>query len=342
MMSFVVIVEPERANAERIRAILEAVEEKREFEYELLDSPEKAIELVENRTVDVFISDMHMPVMTGAELFSMIEMLSPETVRVAMTDADKISETVAFMNQCRTFKLILKPCRVADDLLSPIRASLDYKKMCERIRREEEEADIGVFSTEQDFLRMERAWEENARNFRRSWQVFLKVLSNNLNMAELDGAVAEKLTAWYEWMTGAYLDTMVGPVLGFDGWADKLTEEYNRPQDGCGFSMKKQFDAPIDFIKAQEIAYLVRLTAQACKMIIGEYKLSAVVQNVTKAYVLRVSCSAVVEDKSLLVQKEKVLNALMKSCEECISSLGNRSVALTKGSEVIVNIAVRK
>ena len=50
-------------------------EEKREFEYELLDSPEKAIELVENRTVDVFISDMHMPVMTGAELFSMIEML---------------------------------------------------------------------------------------------------------------------------------------------------------------------------------------------------------------------------------------------------------------------------
>lgn len=342
MMSFVVIMEPERANAERIRAILEAVEEKREFEYELLDSPEKAIELVENRAVDVFISDMHMAVMTGAELFSMIEMLSPDTVRVAMTDAAKISETVAFMNQCRTFKLILKPCRVADDLLSPIRASLDYKKMCERIRREEDEADMGAFSTEQDFRRMEHTWEENVKNFRRSWQVFLKVISNNLKLMQMDGTVAEKLTAWYEWIAQAYLSTMVGEVLNFDGWADKLTEEYNCPADGGIFSMKKQFHAPVDFIKAQEIAYLVRLTAQSCKMLIGNYKISATVQNVEKAYLLRVRCSALGEDKSLLVREEKAVNALLKACEECISALGNRFVAITKDSEVIVNIAVRK
>ena len=69
----------------------------------------------------------------------MIEMMSPETIRIVMTDGARIADTVAFMNECRTFKIIIKPCRVADDLMAPICAAFRYKEQLERAAGQEQE-----------------------------------------------------------------------------------------------------------------------------------------------------------------------------------------------------------
>ena len=108
-MGFVVIAEPDEVNAARIKTILDSLD--KDFSYALVGSAEAAIQLVEQNTTDVFIADMQMPVIKGTELFSMIEMMSPETIRIVMTDGARIADTVAFMNECRTFKIIIKPCR---------------------------------------------------------------------------------------------------------------------------------------------------------------------------------------------------------------------------------------
>ena len=124
-MGFVVIAEPDEVNAARIKTILDSLD--KDFSYALVGSAEAAIQLVEQNTTDVFIADMQMPVIKGTELFSMIEMMSPETIRIVMTDGARIADTVAFMNECRTFKIIIKPCRVADDLMAPIRAAFGIR-----------------------------------------------------------------------------------------------------------------------------------------------------------------------------------------------------------------------
>ena len=131
-MGFVVIAEPDEVNAARIKTILDSLD--KDFSYALVGSAEAAIQLVEQNTTDVFIADMQMPVIKGTELFSMIEMMSPETIRIVMTDGARIADTVAFMNECRTFKIIIKPCRVADDLMAPIRAAFRYKEQLDRSR----------------------------------------------------------------------------------------------------------------------------------------------------------------------------------------------------------------
>ena len=102
-MGFVVIAEPDEVNAARIKTILDSLD--KDFSYALVGSAEAAIQLVEQNTTDVFIADMQMPVIKGTELFSMIEMMSPETIRIVMTDGARIADTVAFMNECRTFRL---------------------------------------------------------------------------------------------------------------------------------------------------------------------------------------------------------------------------------------------
>ena len=78
-MGFVVIAEPDEVNAARIKTILDSLD--KDFSYALVGSAEAAIQLVEQNTTDVFIADMQMPVIKGTELFSMIEMMSPETIR---------------------------------------------------------------------------------------------------------------------------------------------------------------------------------------------------------------------------------------------------------------------
>ena len=95
-MGFVVIAEPDEVNAARIKTILDSLD--KDFSYALVGSAEAAIQLVEQNTTDVFIADMQMPVIKGTELFSMIEMMSPETIRIVMTDGARIADTVAFMN----------------------------------------------------------------------------------------------------------------------------------------------------------------------------------------------------------------------------------------------------
>ena len=81
-MGFVVIAEPDEVNAARIKTILDSLD--KDFSYALVGSAEAAIQLVEQNTTDVFIADMQMPVIKGTELFSMIEMMSPETIRIVL------------------------------------------------------------------------------------------------------------------------------------------------------------------------------------------------------------------------------------------------------------------
>ena len=173
-MGFVVIAEPDEVNAARIKTILDSLD--KDFSYALVGSAEAAIQLVEQNTTDVFIADMQMPVIKGTELFSMIEMMSPETIRIVMTDGARIADTVAFMNECRTFKIIIKPCRVADDLMAPIRAAFRYKEQLERAAGQEQEQETAYSMTEQAYLEHRRMWLMRASNNKRAQDVLAELM----------------------------------------------------------------------------------------------------------------------------------------------------------------------
>lgn len=178
-MGFVVIAEPDEVNAARIKTILDSLD--KDFSYALVGSAEAAIQLVEQNTTDVFIADMQMPVIKGTELFSMIEMMSPETIRIVMTDGARIADTVAFMNECRTFKIIIKPCRVADDLMAPIRAAFRYKEQLERAAGQEQEQETAYSMTEQAYLEHRRMWLMRASNNKRAQDVLAELMKVNLS-----------------------------------------------------------------------------------------------------------------------------------------------------------------
>ena len=83
------------------------------------------------------------------------------------------------MNECRTFKIIIKPCRVADDLMAPIRAAFRYKEQLERAAGQEQEQETACSMTEQAYLEHRRMWLMRASNNKRA-DVLAELMKVNL------------------------------------------------------------------------------------------------------------------------------------------------------------------
>lgn len=73
-----------------------------------VNSPRKALELLAQEPFDVVISDMHMPVVDGAELLALVRDLHPGIVRIILSgsgDKEAILKTV-----CPAHRFLSKPC----------------------------------------------------------------------------------------------------------------------------------------------------------------------------------------------------------------------------------------
>lgn len=344
MSGFVVIAEPDDVNRERIRAILESVE--RKFEYEIVNTAEQAIELVESRKPDVFVGDMKMPVISGTELFSLVELMSPETVRMVMSDALNVKDVVAFMNECKTYKIIIKPCRVADDIITPIENALSYKEMKNRMEQEMNEADMGFFSTEEDYIRMKRTWQENLDDYDRVQKVFAELLECNLNLGNQSPAIKEALKSRYDWMMKEYMRVILDFSGDYEECVTYLLSEGKRFDKGCSMKVRNMADEPIEPDEMKKITYILQLLRRLCGEILYHYEMNVVIESVNKAYILRFMCvldeapDEENSEKNVSDTRKEVRDALIKATQKGVDAFAFRSVVINKGKDLIINIAI--
>lgn len=337
-MSFVLIVEPEEVNAERIRAILESVD--KNFEYQLVDSAEKAIDVIGEIHTDVFIADMQMPVMTGSELFSMIEMMSPDTIRIVMTDAGRISETVNFMNECRTFKIIIKPCRVADDLLRPIEAAFVYKRQLEYAAKLEKEAEDSRMITGKEHSARKRTWLELVSDSKRTEDVLAGILKANVSYSDIDSEMIERVERWYQWMVSEYINNVLNGPGDYEVIAMALISTCHNPAQQCIYEMRRTNDMDIAPVRLNEVAYILTLLTGICKDLLRSYHISVLLEPTEKACILRVRFQ--MNNLAFRIRNEKLRGYLIKATKIGIDALDHKTVRLEKENAVILNFAIPK
>lgn len=346
-MKNVLIAEPDEVNAARIRTILESLE--LDFVYELVTSAEAAIASVEQHMPDVFIGDMQMPVISAAELFSMIEMMTPDTVRIVMTDGGRIQETVEFMNECRTFKIIMKPCRVADDLLVPINAALAYKRQIEEMGQEKQSADAGHASIEKEYTRLIAAQQQNMDELKRVQNIIMEMIAANIDAdISLDEKVRVRLKRWYQWM----LEEYVRQVLNGSGDYEQVRRAQMAFCDDPGrnntFFMKKNTSNEIEPKCMNMMAYVLRLVTGVCKDLQIRYRIQAVIDETDKAYILRVRYqmekAADGEDavSGYRVRNEEIRRQIRRATELGIAATGCKTAVVKKETEDILNVAIAK
>lgn len=73
------------------------------------EDPRRAIELLQQRPVDVIVSDIDMPSMSGLELLRLARELRPEAARVVVSGVTSIDSAVAAINDGAVHRFVRKP-----------------------------------------------------------------------------------------------------------------------------------------------------------------------------------------------------------------------------------------
>lgn len=346
MKGFIVIAESDDVNRERIRAILRNMEP--EFEYEIAETAEQAIELVESRKPDVFVGDMNMPYISGTELFSMIERIAPETVRVVMTSARKVDEVVAFMNECRIFKLIVRPCRIAEDIVKPVEEALAYKEMNRRIERALEEVKLGLFSTQEDYRKMQETWQKNLDDYERVQTVFAELLECNLRLGKHPTELQEMLIDRYHWMMKEYVKDILDSNGNYETCVEYLEAEWKKFDADCAFEIRNLCKEPVQPEQMKKITFILQILRRTCGELLYHYDIRIVIEPAKKAYILRFLCEfdqdlkEENEETLFRIKEKEVRTALIKAAEKTVEAFDFKTVMLTRERDVIVNVAIPK
>ncbi len=91
-----------------------------------------ALDIIKNTKIDVVLSDINMPEMTGIDLLQHIKTISPNTIRLILTAADDNDSIIDAINKGEIFRFINKPWDV-DTLKTVIAHSFEHYFMIENI-----------------------------------------------------------------------------------------------------------------------------------------------------------------------------------------------------------------
>ncbi len=83
---------------------------RRDYEVLLANSGQEALDLLNDHTVDVIVSDQRMPGMSGVEVLKAVKQLAPNAMRILLTGYADLKAIEASINEGEVFRYLTKPC----------------------------------------------------------------------------------------------------------------------------------------------------------------------------------------------------------------------------------------
>lgn len=166
-------------------------------------SPEKALEILENQTVNVIVSDMRMPGMNGLEFLKIVKDRWPKTVRIVLSGYAQLSQVVVTINQADIFRFILKPWKLNGEFLDTLEAAVRYNRL--QVEREELEKTLkrkndayqNILSKMNEAMRSSKKHAELRARF---MELCFQLMISNIQKNEAASATAAKATAIYDFL----------------------------------------------------------------------------------------------------------------------------------------------
>ncbi|WP_369602017.1 HD domain-containing phosphohydrolase [Hahella sp. SMD15-11] len=138
------------------------------------ESGREGLEILEREHIDLVVSDMRMPEMSGAEFLEEVSRKWPDTVRIILTGYADLEATVSAVNKAGIFRYLSKPWD-EHDLISTIEQGLETL----RLRRERDRLVEELRTLNESLEAQVRARTEEIRQTAEMLDLAYKELSNS-------------------------------------------------------------------------------------------------------------------------------------------------------------------
>jgi DNA-binding NtrC family response regulator len=90
------------------------------------ESGEEALALLEKHEVQVIVTDMRMPEMSGLELLRIVKQRYPHIVRIVLSGYTQVTTLLTAINQGEIYRFITKPWNMENDFKPSIQQALEH------------------------------------------------------------------------------------------------------------------------------------------------------------------------------------------------------------------------
>lgn len=267
--------------------------------------PEELIALLETKQVSILICELDMPVLSGKEIFSICSLVSPLTIKVAMTRVDDISEILQFVNECNIFKLLLKPVYFSEDIISVIENAIRYhailqmdleldqemKVEIELLQEELEEQDdsqvgskLTVYEKAMDVLR------QKEKLFQQLREVVLQIVEQDFQYDPKTMQLETVLFNYIDEVMNYYLECFCCSVITQEEFQKRMEEQYtiSPVKKIAKVSIIAESISKKDFSK---LSFACFVFANLCFVLLEEYQLKIKFEEKNEKLMVKFLCS---------------------------------------------------
>lgn len=114
---------------EEIRFLIKRMLKNEPYTMLFASSGQEALEIIENNNIDVIVTDVLMPNMTGLELLDILKKSHPNIVRIILSGFSQIPTLLTAINEGKIFRYITKPWQVDEEAKEVICDAIEYAKL---------------------------------------------------------------------------------------------------------------------------------------------------------------------------------------------------------------------
>lgn len=284
--------------------------------------PEEAMEYMSSHPTEVLVSELDMPVMSGRELFEMVDMLSPDTVKIGMTQVRDVTDTLDMLNQIKIYKLILKPFFVAEDLIVPIRAALEHYAGNEREREIQQRVEQKLQMLNKETEELQKKMNKKKRGHDRILKAMLGMMEQNLRLpvAEFDAERKDLVKDYCEELLREFFQYYMYEKKNLIFYLSYLKNKFHLPGRACNFMIRNHVEEEIPVTVMNRIAYAMFLRGFLCQNCLNSYFIENVLEEEGKEYVLSVRYFWTENNyKGIDPKMIKLLQRMVKELEQAVS-----------------------
>lgn len=287
----ILIVDSEERHIKSIQKILGVVPKEYSFLY--ASTPEIALDILNKQKIDVIICELEFPIMSGEELFCFARQISPGTIPIALSPAEDISSTLEAINRSRASKLILKPCKVAGDILIPIEEAIRMEELRKEGVQEKKERQQESEQTYQSHKKIKNEVAQKKAEYGIIMDMMMRFVDNNLSSKK--GDLTEKVLAELQgYIKESYENFIKYYIFGTRDWGlieRELLEKFHNPQVKSFLKIDNRVEEGIPKKLTPSMAYALHTLLELVHTQFLMYQVSVTLAKKEKNMILLFRCN---------------------------------------------------